>query len=191
MNGTNSSNGHDLSGLEELLYRLASNKGIDPEKTIHIFRLLLQNTGQKGLSDEDLESLTGYRQGEIRKVLRLFYEIHIASYRRGRHPETGATRYYWKIDVDTININMIRRKKAVLEKLKKRLEYEEGTAFYRCPNDGSRYTFDEAFEYDFTCPKCGSILEEDDNRPYIEILRSTIKKLEEEIKRDEAGIYTG
>ena len=181
--------GHEAAGLEEMLYRLAENKGIDPHKTLHIFKLLLQNTSQKGLSDEDLEAITGYRQGEIRKILRLFYEIHIANYRRGRHPETGATRYYWKIDVDTINVNLVRRKKAVLEKLKYRLQHEESTTFYVCPNDGSRYSFDEAYEYEFTCPKCGALLEEEDNTPYREVLKATIKRLEEEIRRDEAKIY--
>ncbi|MEB3774351.1 MAG: transcription factor [Desulfurococcales archaeon] len=186
-----SGNGSIDTGLEEMLYSLARNKGIDPDKTIHIFRLLLDSAGQKGLSDEDLEALTGYRQGEIRKVLRLFYEIHIASYRRGRHPETGATRYYWKIDLETMNINLIRRKKAVLDKLMHRLRHEESTTFYVCPNDGSRYTFDEAFENEFVCPKCGSLLEEEDNTPYIEVLREVTRRLREEIERDEKSIYSG
>jgi len=178
------------SGLEELVYRLAYNKGLDPDKTIHILRLLSNNAGQKGLSDEDLEAITGYKQGEIRRILRLFYEIHIASYRRGRHPETGATRYYWRIDTETLNINLIRRKKAVLDKLRHRLKYEEGTTFYICPNDRTRYMFDEAFEYEFICPKCGALLEEDDNSLYVEVLKNTTRRLEEEITRDERRIYS-
>jgi len=173
-----------------MIYRLSFKNDVDPEKAVRIFRLIAAESRSKGLSDEDLESLTGYRQGEIRKILRMFYDLRIAGYRRGRHPETGATRYYWSIDSDSINVILVSRKKAVLQKLMQRLNYEKENSFYICPNDKTRYTFDEAFEYEFTCPKCGVMLEEDNNSKYIEVLESRIQEIRKEIEEDERKIYS-
>lgn len=177
--------------IEILVARLAEKVSVEPEKAVHIFKLISSPENKKGLSDEELEDLTGYKQGEIRKILRLFYESRLAYYRRGKHPETEATRYYWLTDPELINSTLLRRKKAVVGKLKARLEYESGQEFYVCPADGSRFTFSEAFDLDFACPKCGLPLEQEDNSAYMRVLRERIEELEEEISRDERTIYTG
>ncbi|MEB3780454.1 MAG: transcription factor [Desulfurococcales archaeon] len=190
MSGEEKTNADYIRGLEMMIYRLSFKNEVDPEKAVRIFRLIASESRGRGLSDEDLESLTGYRQGEIRKILRMFYDLRIAGYRRGRHPETGATRYYWSIDSDSINVILVSRKKAVLQKLVQRLNYERENAFYVCPNDKTRYTFDEAFEYEFTCPKCGFLLEEDNNSKYIEVLENRIREIKKEIEEDEKKIYS-
>ncbi len=177
-----------MKSLEELVRKMSPSINVDPDKAVHIFRLLV-SADNKGLSDEDIEKRTGYKQSEIRRVLRLLYENSLAVYRRGRHPETGATRHYWRIDWDNVKIAILRRKKMVLAKLKYRLQYEKENTFYVCPVEGFRYTFNEAFDYDFTCPRCGSLLEEEDNTHIIRFLEKRIKELEEEIARDEAKIF--
>ncbi len=174
-----------LESLYSFIMKLARRNGLDPEKAVTIFRLLLSRQDGKGLSDEDLAGKTGFKQAEIRGILRMFYALRLASYRRGRHPETGATRYYWYVDPASVNMALYWRKVQVLEKLKARLEYERSNNFYRCPVDGTRYTFEEAFEYEFTCPKCDSLLEEEDNSDIVSILEEVISRLEEEIRRDE------
>jgi len=174
----------DVDMLEKFVKLAARKAKIDTELAALVLRKLLDNN-EKGLSDEDLEGLIGVRQGEIRKVLRLFYELRIASYRRGRHPETGATRYYWRINLNTINNVLLLRKKQVLRNLKIKLDYESRNTFYYCPYDGTRYTFDEAFEYNFQCPKCGSILEEYNTGRVRELLETLIAELERSIARDE------
>jgi len=174
-----------MISLLKFIRRLAREYGLDPDKAETIFRVLLETDADKGISDEELAQKLGYKQSDVRRVLRLLYVYRFANYRRGRHPRTGATRYYWYIDIMHLNIVLVWLKKAVLEKLKYRLEYEEANIFYRCPRDGTRYTFEEAFQYDFQCPRCGSILEEDDNTQTKKILASYIRRLEEEIEEDE------
>jgi len=174
-----------IEALYEFIRRLALKLGQDPEKAVTIFRMLLSRQDGKGLSDEDIAEQTGYKQAEIRNILRAFYQLRLASYRRGRHPQTGATRYYWFIDMASVNMSLYWRKVQVLEKLKAKLEYEKNNVFFVCPQDGSRYTFEEAFEFDFQCPKCSSVLEEEDNSDVIEVLEEEIRRLEEEIRRDE------
>ena len=175
----------DSELLEKFVRAVASMVRLDSDHAATILRKLLSEKNGKGLSDEELEELTNIRQGEIRRILRLLYELRLASYRRGKHPETGATRYYWKLNLHTINNVLLSRKKSVLRNLELKLEYEESNQFYYCPLDGSRYTFDEAYEYDFQCPKCGSILEEDDRSEIKEVLRLVISRLRESIARDE------
>jgi transcription initiation factor TFIIE subunit alpha len=180
----------DASVLEKFVRLAAKRARLDDEVASIIFRKLL-DSDEKGLSDEDLELQTGVRQGEIRRILRLFYDLRLASYRRGRHPETGATRYYWRINLGTLNSILLARKKAVLRNLKLKLEYERSNTFYYCPYDGTRFTFDEAYEYNFQCPKCGAILEEYNQPELREYLARLIKKLEESISRDERGLGGG
>ena len=180
-----------LKSLETLVAKLAEINQIEPRKAIHIFRLIYEQTPKGGLSDDDLEELTGYKQSEIRRILRLLESYKIATHRRRKHPEKEVARYFWRIDSDTINIVLLNLKKKVLEKLKNRLEYEESNNFYVCPQDGTKYTVEEALTMDFTCPRCGSLLEEYDRSGALDRLKRKIAKLEEEIRRDERRIYSG
>ena len=191
MRGSNHDGGDSTESFLKYLRIVALRYKLDPDKTVEIAKRLLEEADSKGLSDENLEEITGIRQNEIRRILRVFYELKIASYRRGRHPETGATRYYWTMDPQGINVFVLNLKRRILGKLRARLEYEESTTFYRCPADGTRYTFDEAFDYDFTCPRCGSMLEEDRNDDRKAVLRARISRLEEEIERDESKLFRG
>ncbi len=180
----------NIEGLRRLIRLLAVSSGIDEALADDLFDLLLSVDPKKGISDEEVEALKGYKQADVRKVFRIFYDLRLASYRKGKQPETGSTRYYWYLDPKNLDASLLRRKKLVLEKLKMRLAYEKSNEFYVCPKDGSRYTFDYAFEYEFTCPKCGSMLIPDNNGPYVKVLEERVKKLEEEIKQDEAKLYS-
>ena len=188
MNASDSSS--TVESFLKLLAKMAARRNLDPEKTVEVTRRLLVDSNSKGLSDENLEELTGIKQNDVRKILRMLYEIKVATYRRGRHPETGSTRYYWVIDPQTVNIYLLNLKKKILDKLEKKLRYEEENTFYVCPVDGSRYSFEEAFDNNFTCPRCGSLLVEYDNGRVIETLRRSIKRLREEIAEDERRLFS-
>jgi transcription initiation factor TFIIE subunit alpha len=192
LSGEGNGNNEDdksLEGLRQLIRMLAVKSGIDEAMADDLFDLLLTVDPEKGISDEEVEQMKGYKQADVRKVFRIFYDLRIASYRRGKHPDTGATRYYWYLDSRDADLALLRRKKQVLEKLKMRLEYERSNEFYVCPKDGTRYTFDYAYEYQFTCQKCGTMLVPEDNSNYIRVLENRISRLEEEIKRDERQIF--
>ncbi|MFN4046219.1 MAG: transcription initiation factor IIE subunit alpha [Acidilobaceae archaeon] len=187
------SKNEDIKSLEMFVEKLAETSDVDSKKALHIFKLISDPNNKNGLSDEDLEELTGYKQGEIRKILRVFYDARLAYYRKGKHPKLDTTRYYWKIDGDTANSALLRRKKEVLNKLKLKLEYELNNTFYICPNDNSRYTFSEAYgpSGEFRCPRCGALLQPEDNSRLVESLEREIRRLEEEIAEDEKRLYSG
>jgi len=136
------------------------------------------------VKDEEIAEETGLRINTVRRALYLLLEHSLVMYRRVRDRNSGWYIYYWQVNVDQINAILYARKKMVLEKLKARLRYEESNEFYVCPNDGSRYTFDEAVDNDFRCPRCGAMLDYEDNSRYKEVLRKRIAIIEEELKRE-------
>ncbi|MEN2999994.1 MAG: transcription initiation factor IIE subunit alpha [Acidilobaceae archaeon] len=179
-----------MKGLEKLIERLSIANDVEPQKAKHVFRLVLEYSSGNGLSDVELEEMTGYKQQEVRKILRMFYDLRMMVYNKGKLPQQEAIRYFWKADMDAINLALLKRKRAVLSKLKYRLEYETREEMYVCPVEGIRYTFSEAFDNEFLCPSCGTPLERDQNEKAIEVLRKFIERLEQEIQEDEKRVYS-
>jgi len=154
-----------------------------------VFKVLSKST--KELLDEDIVKKTGIDEQEVRRVLYELHNIGLVTYKKMRNPNDNRYIYYWRVDATRINHVLLKRKKAVLEKLKERLQYEENNSFFICPVDGVRLTYDEALENDFRCPRCGNELVMEDNSKIVEKLRKIISELEEEIKREEELIKHG
>jgi transcription initiation factor TFIIE subunit alpha len=175
--------------LEVFIRDLAEKNDVDPQKALHVFKVLSDPGNVEGYSDDDIEALTGYKQAEVRRILRMFYDARMIQYRKGIHLSYGVARYFWRVDSNSINYLLLKRKKEVLEKLKQRLEYERSNEIYRCPKDGSRYVFKEAYANEFRCTRCGSILDLEDNSGLVKALEETVEKLEREIEEDERRLY--
>jgi len=145
-----------------------------------VFRALFES--DKELSYSDIIAKTGLDEQIVRRVLYELNDLGLVIYRRVQSAEDGRFIYYWTVNSYGINQVLLNRKRQTLEKLKMRLDHEERTAFFLCINDGIRLTFDEALELDFRCPKCSSLLVQEDRNPYAEILRGFVRKLAKEIE---------
>ena len=152
------------------------------EDVIDVLSFLLDNKTE--LTDEEMANKLNVKVNEVRKKLYALAEHGLVSYRRTRDKETGWYVYYWKANVDQINELLLSRKREILNKLKARLEYETNNEFYICPEDKTKYTFEEAFENEFKCPKCGVQLVYYDSAKMREFLERKIKEIEEEIARE-------
>jgi len=134
------------------------------------------------LAEYDIVEKTGLRSSAVRRALNLLAEKGFVVYRKQRHPEKGRIVFYWKINYEGLPGVITSRKRAALEKLKALLEREEEVQYYVCPLDGTVYTFDEALEYNFTCPRCGNMLMPDEEKELrIKLLQQYIAILEAEI----------
>lgn len=133
-------------------------------------------------TDDKLALELGIDIGEIRKALFAMYEIGLAEYKRKRDDETGWIEYYWKINYDRAKIVL----KKELEKTKRRLEekikFESSNIFYVCPKYCVKVSYNDAIELNFSCPKCGSMLEYLDCIEVINNLRREIEKIDATIK---------
>jgi transcription initiation factor TFIIE subunit alpha len=169
-----------LSEAEGILLKTAQE--MLGEEAVSVLDLLLKKKVE--MTDEEIANLMGVKVNNIRKSLYSLAEHGFVTYRRTRDKETGWYIYYWKANVEQINNILLNRKRQILEKLRARLEFENSNTFYICPEDFNRFTFDEAFESQFKCPRCGSPLVYYDSSRVKDMLNQRISELEEEIKRE-------
>ncbi len=155
----------------------------DPE-TREVFRTLAENGRE--LTEDEIAEKTGLKINVVRRALNKLMELGLVTYKRQRDAETGRVVFQWLVHYENLRSLLLLRKKAVIERLRARLEYEKENIFYVCPNDGLRLTFDEAMEYEMVCPRCGTPLVPDENQErIIEFLEDLIRRLEEEVRREE------
>lgn len=155
--------------LQELIERVAGEVG-----------LIIYTLKPKGeFTDEQLALELGIEINEIRKALFSLYELGIAEYKRRRDDETGWMEYYWRINYDK-QLDVLKHElEKTKRKLEEKLEAETSTVYYICTNGCIKVSYEEAMELNFTCPKCGGILEYLDSSKANEKIREEIKKIEE------------
>jgi len=168
------------SRAEELIISLA--KDLVGDDAADLLKFLLKKRVE--MTDDDISKELNMKVNEIRKKLYLLAEQGFVTYRKTRDKDSGLYIYYWKVNIDQINDLLINRKRLVLEKLKMRYEQENGTTYYYCPQDNILYSFDEALENEFKCPKCGSPLNYYDAEKTRAFLLYKINQLENEIERE-------
>ncbi len=133
-------------------------------------------------TDEELATKLEIKLNIVRKILYKLYDYHLAVFRRIRDKKTGWFVYYWKLNPERIGDLVNNKKRAVLHKLKERLNYEKEHVFYQCLNGCPRFTFEDAMEVSFNCPKCSTALENISNENIIEILETNVEILEEDLQ---------
>lgn len=136
-------------------------------------------------TDETIATESGVKLSDVRKFLYKMYSHGLISAVRAKDEKKGWFIFYWRIQKDQLNAFIRDRKRKVLEKLKKRLEYEKFHEFFiceKCPN--VRVSFEEAMESAFRCLNCGEQLKNVDNSKIIEFLTKKINQLEEELKNE-------
>ncbi len=133
---------------------------------------------QQGKSDEELAQELDMRINDVRRILYELAKYGFVSYARTTKGDSRWYNFYWYTDRSMGNKAIIQRIKEIVRILQERLEYEKSEAFYLCPYDNARYTFEEAFENNFRCLSCGGELIEVDNNKVISHLLELIRKLQ-------------
>ncbi len=165
--------------LKELLDFI---KAIAGEEGVKVFKELMR---YEDISEEQLVETLGMKPNDVRRVLYKLEKYGLVRNYKIRSEDETTYIYYWYIDREMLNRNLLKVKKNVLEKLKRKLETEEDSYFY-CPRCGMQFNYEEAMSYDFTCPRCGDSLELEENNVRKKLLQKLVKKLEEEIKHEES-----
>lgn len=113
-----------------------------------------------------------------RHLLYKLYEKSIVSFERKKDKIKGWYICYWDFNEGMMPELALKIRKNNIDKLKSRLEREKSNMFYMCKNACARMTFDQSVEYNFKCPECGEIMQEQDNKRTIEFLTERLKELE-------------
>lgn len=136
-------------------------------------------------TDEEIASATGMRINIIRKVLYDMFGKALITGIRVKDEKKGWFVYRWRAKNDQVDNFIDNQKKKILERLQKRLEYEESSEFYHCGNDQcQRIKFDIAIESFFKCPTCKDNLSMVDNNEIKEALRYKIDQIISEISSE-------
>lgn len=141
------------------------------------------------VNDEELAKKLSLKLNEVRRQLYSLSEQGLVTYRRTKGKNGEWYTYYWRVEKERLLGIIKTRKTITLSKLKERLRYEENNTFYICPNCGIRFTFEEALENGFKCPRCNSSLEYFDNSEIVHFLKEKIRELEKRIREDKNEAY--
>lgn len=131
-----------------------------------------------GASEFDVSENIGFAVSQIRSILYDLKSRNLIDYDRRKDKEKGWYLYYWRVlsqNFETVYLNEKRKK---LEQFQERLETEEKSVFYICPNFCKRLSFEDALDTNFTCPVCGTLMQEESKGRKIEMLKRNIQEHE-------------
>ena len=136
------------------------------------------------VTDEELAEQLGLELNDVRRALFILYENDLASYRRLRDEDSGWLTYLWTFEYDNIPEQLEEEMHRLLAALEARHEYEVQNEFYLCERCGIRFEFDEAMEWGFQCPECGTSVDAMENTRLVESMEGRIEQLREELNVD-------
>lgn len=120
---------------------------------------------------------------EIHKTRFLLYKLlehNLVSFIRKKDKIKGWYICYWDLNEEMVEYLDEKIRQQKIEKLKERLDREEGNQFYMCRNACVRMDFERSMEFNFKCVECGEIMHPIDNTKTINFLKTRIKELQSE-----------
>jgi transcription initiation factor TFIIE subunit alpha len=136
----------------------------------------------KNVSEFKIAQVIKREVNETRNMLYRLYENNLVTFMRKKDKKKGWYIYYWTFNQKRVKDLLSSQKKKRLLKLKDRIEREKEGNFFGCRNKCIRLNFDQATDFSFKCPECGSVLDQENNAPVIEEIEKEIKELEKELK---------
>jgi len=116
-----------------------------------------------------------------RNILYTLNSYNVATYIRRKDRKKGWYISYWTFNRKRVNDLIDKLRKDRIVKLKERLGKEEGNKgnFFICTKACARLDFDQASEFEFKCPECGGLLNQQDNSKTIDNIKERIKEMED------------
>jgi len=133
------------------------------------------------VTDEELSERLDLELNDVRRALFILYENDLATYRRVRDEDSGWLTYLWTFHYENVPANLHEEMDRLREALEERRKYERDNEFYLCEVDSIRFEFDEAMDFGFECPECGSPLESMENDEMAEAIDERLEALETEL----------
>lgn len=117
---------------------------------------------------------------EIHKTRNLLYRLlehNLVFFHRKKDKIKGWYICYWDLNEKAVPHAKSKIKKNQIEKLQQRLDTESGNMFYMCKSACIRMNFERAMDFNFKCPECGELMNEQDNTKTIEFLKNRMKDM--------------
>jgi transcription initiation factor TFIIE subunit alpha len=146
-----------------------------------VFPLVKLLKNKKNVSEFKLAESMKLEINVTRNMLYRLYHANLVSFIRRKDKKKGWYIYYWTFKLKQVKHLAMTLKKAKLEKLHDRLSREKESSFFVCPNTCMRLDFEQAVGFEFKCPECATIMQQESNEDKIKQLQDEIKVLEKEI----------
>ena len=137
---------------------------------------------KKNISEFKIAETIKREVNETRNMLYRLYENNLVSFMRKKDKKKGWYIYYWTFNMKRVKYLVGDLKRKRLNKLRERLEREKEGNFFVCKNKCIRLNFDQATDFNYMCPECGSVLDQEDNREVMKDVEKEIGELEKEVK---------
>ena len=136
--------------------------------------------GKKNISEFTIAEKLGFDMQTTRHILYILHSNNVCSYIRKKDRQKGWYISYWTFDRKHVKDLILKLKKQRIERLQERLIKEEGSKgnFFICSKACARLDFDTATDFEFKCPECGTLLNQQDNTKTIDNIKDQIKILE-------------
>jgi len=137
---------------------------------------------QKSTSEEKIAEHLKMKINDARKILYLLASKGIATSEKKKDTKKKWWYvYFWSLDKSRLK-NIVREHKIRELNSKMRQVDIEKQHTFTCQACQKKYPYEDALESDFTCPSCGSILDQAKDMKLIRKLEFEIKRLERELE---------
>jgi transcription initiation factor TFIIE subunit alpha len=160
--------------IEEVAIRVAG------EDVIPVVRTLMN---RRDVSEFALADETGLEINLVRNMLYRLYNANLVTSIKRKDKKKGWYIYYWTLNHPRFQYLSKDIMKNRLIQLKERLSRENSSHFYICGRNCIRLNFEQATDFEFKCPECGDLLNQDDNVKKIKEIEKEINYLEKEMKK--------
>lgn len=163
---------------EEIILEVSGEEGLDIVKYLE---------GKENISEFIIAEELKIEIHKTRTILYRLMDFNLATFIRKKDKDKGWYICYWTFHKEMINHTYYKLKQEKLDKLYERLTKEEGSQFFMCRNACTRMDFEKAVDFEFKCPECGELMNQQDNSRTIEFLRTRIDELQKEIDSKSAA----
>lgn len=146
-----------------------------------VIALVKKLKNQKNVSEFKLATSMRQEINTIRNMLYRLYNSNLVSFIRKKDQKKGWYIYYWTFNDKEIKHLALDLKKKKIEKITERLTREKNSSFFVCKNKCLRLEFEQAVDFEYKCPECGTILEQEDNSQKIKELEKEVETLQKEV----------
>jgi transcription initiation factor TFIIE subunit alpha len=151
--------------LLAVAYKLAGAEGYAVLETI---------IKERECTDEELSDTFKVKPNVIRQIIYNLERNDLVTFRKTIDLKTNWVTFYWRANKNYFKNYVYYKRAKILERNRKRYEYEKSHGFFTCPNKCTRITFDDAYDAGFRCPICNEVLSMEDNSKLVEFLGNVL-----------------
>lgn len=143
-----------------------------------VIPLVIAIKDKKNISEFKIAELIREPINNTRNKLYRLYDNNLIHFVRKKDRKKGWYIYYWTFNIKQIRFLVVKLKRERLERLKARFVRETTDQFYICPSNCIRLEFEQATNFDYKCPECGTLMELQDNIKEIGSIKAEISETE-------------